>query len=312
VRLPDSIEADLQRAAQVQAERDAARDIIAPEIKALRLGEEDGGERENGDGDETGLLYEELDALRKLAPQHIAIRRLHRLRRLLEAQGQAPTWLTQWARRDRQRWQATVGLARSARGRRRDLYRQVAHELASGYSAIVIEPLDLADAARIIDGSGERTEFTKAARAGRFVASLSEFDAALRWACAKHGTALFELTGKTASTCAHCGAAGVEAVEGQGQALQCGECGALTDRKSNAAAVAWQWASQGIEERIVDYHREQSEGRLAQQRAREDRRERMQAGRRTARTASEGAMAEGSRDGQVGVADEDSGATDVR
>jgi hypothetical protein len=271
IQLPSSIESMLERASAFQAERDTARDAIVPQIKAYAFGAlpED--------------LASELAAIRRLPVQHVAVRRLHRLSGSLNRAGViVPDWLGRWRKEDRLLWQASAHLARRARNARKNFYRNLAASLARGYTAIAIEPLDLAEAAMKIDEStGERTEFSRKARSGRVVAALYELESAIRWAATKAGTAVLELTGKTARTCSLCGGS----LSGDGQELTCQDCGAIVDRKCNGAAVAWQAAHGQFEDAVADYWSEAIRSQEQRHATHAAKKQRMADGRRAARAS---------------------------
>lgn len=274
VRLPPDIEDGLDRAAAIQSRRDTARDESVQKLKEI---------------DPSALpesCREEVNAIRKLPAQHVAIGRLHRLRRLLQESGVSFDWLDRWRAADRIAWQSSAHIARRARLARRDYYRKLALELARNYSTITIEPLALAEAAkRVDDATGERSEFGAKARSGRVVAALYELDSAIRWAASKAECAILEVVGETVRTCAHCGGSTVDAEDG-GSAVHCTHCGAVTDRKLNGAATAWFAAYGTLETTVPAYHFEV----LAQMRrkgeATTERKAKLAAGRRAARTSS--------------------------
>lgn len=281
VRLPEGIEEGLARAAEAQSERDTLRDSIIERVKALDL----------GSADES--LVAEHAAIRCLPAQHIAIRRLHRLCHMLRNADRLPDWLDEWRLADRALWQLSAHVARRARNARRDYYRGIAIGLARRYAAIVIEPLDLAEAAiKVNETTGEKTDFTRRARAGRVVAALYEFESAIRWAGAKAQSAVLDLAAPTVSLCAHCGSQAIQADESDHQTLHCADCGAVTDRKINGAAMAWQIASEAREEVVTDYwlqHEAAIRERAAEQ---AEKRRKLAQGRADARARAEAAKAD--------------------
>lgn len=278
VQLPESVEADLARADAVKSQRDVALNALLVSIKSFKLGASAPEE-----------VAEDLAAAQRLSVSTFSARRAYRLLSLMTKHDISFGELSAWASEDRKAWQAEVGIARRARNRRRDYYRQVAIELARNYSAVVLEPLDLAEAAlKVNEATGEKTEFSAKARAGRVVAAIYEFEQAIRWACAKHATAVFDLSGApTASRCAHCGSSDVEPAATDHRMVSCRECGAQEDRKVSGAAVAWGFAIDGIAERIVDWHAATTQGRQEAKAATALRKAKMAEGRRTARTMSD-------------------------
>ena len=244
--LLDSVEEDLARATALTARRAANRKAIVE-----RLGTFARQHRVLPDA-----LGTELAAMRMLPADKVAASRVYRLRQLLTDAGIRRSWLDAWIAEDRKQWQAALMMARRARGRRRDFYRRVALELARRHRAVVLEPLDLKAASRATDAaSGAWSAFSRHARAGRAVVALHEFDRAIRWACARHATAVFDLTGLTTRTCATCGSVDVVATRGSAAHLQCLHCGTQHDRYANAAACAWSHARAGLDHRLAGYRK---------------------------------------------------------
>jgi hypothetical protein len=247
IALPADIETDLQRASQVQALRDKLRDEAAPALKALL---------DDVAASDDGSLRAELEALKRLPTAFISAKWFYRVQSLAHRSGLCVAWLDFWVARDRKHWQEAVGVARRARNRRRQFYREIALDLARRYTAIVIEPLDLQRAAKKIDeATGKRGEFNRKARSGRTVAAIYEFESEVRKAALDHGRALFELTGElTVGRCAHCASEKVDASADDAQVLTCAACGAVSERKRSGAAVAWQFVRVGLEKRVMDCH----------------------------------------------------------
>ena len=292
LQLPPDVEAGLERSAALQSERDQARDAIVARLKseswdAALLTPAAGSEEIDPDSAATKVAQagERLRAIRRLPVHHVALRRLHTLCYALRDADALPLWLEAWRKEDRLRWQSATHIARRARNLRKDFYRTTASRLAQSYSAIVLEPLDLAKAARKVDeGTGEKTEFARKARSGRVVAALYEFESSIRWAAAKHGTALLEMTGGTAQACAHCGGA-VAPDDQDSQLLRCGACGAEIDRKRNGAAVAWQAASDNLESLVEDFWRLSIDTKQAAKDKQQEKKTKMAEGRRATRAA---------------------------
>lgn len=278
LRLPQSIEADLERAALIQGQRDAARDEVFQRIKTELVVPQESSE----------TLIDEVAALTRLPAQHVALNRLHRLCRMLRDNDPSlvPDWLEQWRKEDKMRWQSHTHTAQRARNTRKDFYRKTALDLARQYDAIVLEPLDLKKAAQKVDKStGEKTEFTRRARSGRVVAALYEFESSIKWAATKAGTAVLELSGKTATHCSLCGDT-IHSDDENPQVLNCTHCGAVLDRKLNGAAVAWQTVCNAREEAVAEFWLFLRE---AQERKREEKAtklSKMMAGRNKARASN--------------------------
>lgn len=275
LRLPADIEQDLERAAQYQSRRDVERVALLARTCTAPV------------DDLPESLADEVAAIRKLRPQHVSAQRLYRLAADLQREGLEGhpllIELQAWRREDRKLWQASVGLAQRARGRRRDHYRKLAAELARNHAVVAIEPLELSEAAvKVDERTGERSEFTRKARAGRVVAALYELDQALRWACAKAGTAVVEVSGPTASRCCYCGAE-AQPLEGDWQKIACPSCGAVTDRKLAGAVNAWQAVAPHVPALLEEYRELQERTWVESVEQAAARRERMAAGRRAAR-----------------------------
>lgn len=260
--LPSSIEDDLAQAAELQARRARARDALLSHLATLTRVKRQ----------LPATLREELVSLARLPANQLAAPRLYRLHAALGKAGLWRDWFDDWIRDDRMQWQAAVLLARRARGRRRDFYRCAALQIASHHRAVVLEPLDLRAASKAVDeASGQWAGFSRHARAGRVTVALHEFEQALRWACIRHDTPVFELKGMTTRTCAVCGALGLTeppglARDGRRQVL-CSHCGAQHDRQANAACCAWRKTHEDLDLRIRD-HRSRGAGLIEQTKAR--------------------------------------------
>lgn len=275
--LPPGIEEALGRSAEIQGLRDAERDAVAVKVRALDVPETAGE-----------ALRGVISKMRKTRPQDISANRLHCVCRMLKDEDRIPEWLETWRHADRLRWQDQTHIAKRARNARKTFYREVAMSLARRYSAIAIEPLDLAEAAiKVNPATGEKTDFSRKARAGRVVAALYELDSAIRWAATKAGSAVLDISAGTASQCSVCGGAHVAASSDDHQMMTCSDCGAIIDRKQNGAAVAWQIVMEQRESHVEDFWIAHL-GRRDEARARKaEKLEKMAEGRRSARTASD-------------------------
>lgn len=276
IKLPADIEHDLERASAVQSLRDEARDTLHPHLKEWPL---------------TGIesLDTEIQAIQKLPAQYIDQGRLHRLIDRMLANGitDNPLWLREWRALDKKRWQAEVYIARRARNRRKNFYTELVRSWVKQYRAIVLEPLDLKEAAVKLNAwTGERGEFTKKARAGQRVAALFELVEIICWQAKKAGVAVFEERIESIKTCSSCGKSGMEESATDWHMLQCHHCGAVHDRKLNGASVLYQYAESGIGQRINHYHEEALllENKKAIKKM--EKLQKMQEGRRKARTLS--------------------------
>lgn len=285
VSLPPSIEAALERAAEIQGKRDESRDAISVKVHAIELPESAGE-----------ALHEIIGKMRRTRPQDISANRLHYLCRLLRDEDRLPEWLEEWRHADRLLWQDQTHIAKRARNARKTFYRELAISLGRRYSAIAIEPLDLAGAAvKVSELTGEKSDFTKKARAGRVVAALYELESAIRWAATKTGAAVLDLVSETASQCSICGGSHVTASKKDHQTLLCSDCGAVLDRKQNGAALAWQAVSEKRDDHVEDFwiahlgKRDDAASKKAEKLSK------MAEGRRKTRTGSDGETPEGSR-----------------
>jgi hypothetical protein len=281
LQLPPIIEQDLALSGDIQGRRDSSRDEIIPKLKAIALPE--------GIPDEIVELFTKIKPLQS---QYISSNRIHYFCHLLKKHDAMPEWLEEWRKSDRLLWQAHTHIARRARNARKDFYRNVAINLARQYEVIVIEPLQLAEAATKVNNvTGEKTEFSKKARSGRVVASLYEFESAIRWAAAKTGSALLELNGDTASKCAICGSTSIQVNSENGQILHCDECGAVLDRKQNGAAIAWQLADKQKEGAVEDFWVDLRNQRLEQSESKSNRMSKIIQKRRENKTMQSEAIA---------------------
>jgi len=285
VSLPPSIEAALERAAEIQGKRDESRDAISVKVHAIELPESAGE-----------ALQEIIGKMRRTRPQDISANRLHYLCRLLREEDRLPEWLEEWRHADRLLWQDQTHIAKRARNARKTFYRELAISLGRRYSAIAIEPLDLAGAAvKVSELTGEKSDFTKKARSGRVVAALYELESAIRWAATKTGAAVLDLVSETASQCSICGGSHVTASKKDHQTLLCSDCGAVLDRKQNGAALAWQAVSEKRDDHVEDFwiahlgKRDDAASKKAEKLSK------MAEGRRKTRTGSDGETPEGSR-----------------
>lgn len=277
IQLPIEIEAGLSRAAEFKSQRDSMLNELVGKLGEWPLTGDEG-------------IDTEIGKLQKLPATHIAQSRLHRLIHKSWARGFEgefqPAWLREWKSKDRKLWQAEVGMARKARARRKKFYELLALEWCGNYQAIVLEKPDLKKAAKKVDDkTGERSEFTKKARAGRQIAALYELVSAIKWQAKKLGVALFEENAATVSHCSHCGEPTVTAKPDDHQVLLCSSCGAVTDRKANGAAVLYQVSATGMEERIKQFHIDEGKKQLAALQKKTDRLKKMQEVRRTKQQA---------------------------
>jgi hypothetical protein len=300
IQLPPEVEAGIKHAAVLQSDRDTSRDEIVPRLKEIELPAISEEEIDPHDPDLGKVLLlkttEEQATIKRLPIQYVAIRRLHRLCAMLRDLDRLPDWLDAWRKEDKMRWQSATHIAKRARNLRKDFYRGLASRLSKKYSAIAIEPIDLAESApKLNEVTGEKTEFAKKARAGRVIAAIYELESAIRHAAIKNGAALFEITGKTASQCGICGGS-VVSNERDSQLLHCNHCGAELDRKQNGAAMAWQKVSDEVENLVTDFWTETLSAREEHAKKTMDKKAKMADGRKAARTKVEDKKPEDSRE----------------
>jgi hypothetical protein len=287
LQLPPEIETGLDRAAQIQSKRDAARNAVVARMKQIPLSLAWSSAPE---------AQQEYDAICRLAPSKVAINRLYRLCSMLQRAGlAAPDWLASWRAADRLDWQDTSHIAAAKRQQRNNYYRNEALRLVREFEVIAIEPIDLKASAQKVDvRTGEKNELHAKARAGRVIASLHEFELALRWAAARAQTALLELSGPTVQTCCHC-AGRTQQPDEYVQVLNCLDCGAVIDLKRNAAAVGWQAVNADLEQLTQAYWQTAADAERKSKDAKASRLTKMAAGRKAARTKRERLDGAGSR-----------------
>ena len=238
IQLPVFIEENLAKAKAIQGTRDAARDALHAQLKAVERSHWDAWPEELGG---------EVMAILRLPAQHVAISRLHRLMWRIAKEHPdllvaSLAFLENWRKLDKIAHQSSAGIARRARNARRDFYRVLALNQCKTYSAIVVDSVDLKEAAIVVNEvTGDHNDLTRQSRAGRVVVALHEYISSLKWAAARCKTAIIESNGKAVNICSACGCEGLQLVEdSKYQELKCPHCGARHDRKRNAAAVVFQ------------------------------------------------------------------------
>jgi Zn finger protein HypA/HybF involved in hydrogenase expression len=190
-------------------------------------------------------------AIRHLPTRNISASRLQRFCRLLISLDiLVPGPLELWRRFDRDAVQTIAFKTRRARNRRKMHYRTVALELTTKYKAIIMEIPDLKAAnTKVSLETGETSDMNRKSRYGQRVAALSEMKNLIQQLALRENCVLIELKGeKTVQTCGFCGKEGVKGDEEDAQVLHCPNCGAVSSRKQNGAAVAWQIARDRIDE----------------------------------------------------------------
>lgn len=278
LRLPPTIEEMLTRSREIQQARDTARDELVPRIKA-EISLPDSAEE---------AFVEQWMAFRRTQTQHVSSNSVHRLcARLRETGVELPEWLERWRKADKLQFQSQAHIARRARNARKTFYRTVAADLASRYATIAIEPLDLKAAAIKVDKiTGEKTDLARKARAGRVTAAIYELESALRWAATKHGCAVLDIQGKTATYCSICGGK-VANDDASSQLLHCDGCGAELDRKQNGAALCWIACNDRYEDVVTDFWTQTAEAQREKTAKNAEKKERMMSGRAAARARTQ-------------------------
>lgn len=187
IQLPPEVESRLTQSAEIQAKRDTSRDEVVPRLKDIPKGIVDSWPES---------IRDEYNRIIRLPSNHVAASRLHRLWWSLFKEGlplAEVEALTTWRAGDKRDHQASASLARSARGMRKDFYRNLALRQCQEFEAIILDQPDLKESAqKISDVSGERNELGRIARSGRVVAALHEYTLALKWAATRCGTTLIE------------------------------------------------------------------------------------------------------------------------
>jgi predicted RNA-binding Zn-ribbon protein involved in translation (DUF1610 family) len=278
LHLPPEIENNIKRSAVILSERDNQRDAIIPTVKEIVL-------PDLPEEDPLAVLFGKIQ---KTPAQHVSANRLHYLFRLLREKNIAiPEALEAWRKKDRMQWQTQASLARTARNRRKTLYRQVALDWAQTYQTILIEMPDLKKAALKLDEkTGEKTELAKKSRAGRTLAALYELESAIRWAACKCGSAILKLQGEhTASTCSLCGGITLQTDEEDSQVQYCPNCGSTVDRKKNGAANGWKAAHADLESLVTEYWQTVLEQRTKAAERKAEKSAKMAEGRKTSQAA---------------------------
>ncbi|MDK2124485.1 zinc ribbon domain-containing protein [Parachitinimonas caeni] len=249
LRLPPELDQQFDHADELKSRRDALRDELVPELRAVDWCHA------------PEPIAERLAKIKRVPkPQYVAPGQLAML--VLAWRQHCPDYLPDWLARleawrqtDRLLWQASSHLARRTRNARRKLYQQWALDLARRYEVIVIDTPDLEQTAKVKDEeTGAHNKLGARARAGRVRASLYELRQALEWAAARHGTIIADIKGRTSKTCAYCQGK-AEPPEPAARAVHCQnpDCGAVTDREHNAAAVCYQQADRRQQEIRYQY-----------------------------------------------------------
>lgn len=142
--------------------------------------------------------------------------------------------LEAWRRKDRHLYQWECDERAKARGRRKDIYRQLAADLTSRYSTILLGDTDLRQVARRAAPDQEDPQHATARR-NRTRAAVGELQDAIKAAASKRGVAVDRVSAQhVTDTCHACGErCAFDAAEHVHHA--CAHCGVVWDQDDNAA-----------------------------------------------------------------------------
>lgn len=247
LNLPQEVETGLNQAAEIESTRSKNRDDVFKWFKELPV-----AAVSTWTAPEVAFLVEEFSAIRRLPATYVSPSRLHRFWWNMQRNNLVTDdWLelTNWRSVDKLNHQNSIHGSKRARNLRKNHYRNLALSMCQQCKSIVIDSPDLSEAAIVVNkNTGERNELNKKARAGRVVVALYELISAIKWAAARCDTVLIETDGDTASVCSSCGGIGLRTVEDtQYQQQECPHCGAVHDRKLNAAASTFQRIANGVD-----------------------------------------------------------------
>ncbi len=167
-----------------------------------------------------------------LGARHVDATALHAAVRLLGFDVPAP--VLHWYRRYRHLLVWRDNLRAKLIGRRREVFRLAAREIARSYRVIGIEKLDLAKMARVKKSDFGDNELFPAARAQRVRACVHEFANWIRHQARKHGAEVVEATSYTTMRCRDCGQL-TKQKDRSRVVWMCEKCGAVWDQDVNAA-----------------------------------------------------------------------------
>ena len=125
-----------------------------------------------------------------------------------------------------------ANLRDKVQGRRKDLYRCWAKEIAESYGQIAIDEMNLAELAKVEKQDGTPNELTQIAKRNRVIASLGLFREWIKKQATKTGSTVALSKKKTSSICSECG----KSVSKQKTLVwRCPHCKALWDQDENAS-----------------------------------------------------------------------------
>ena len=139
-----------------------------------------------------------------------------------------------WQKRIKRRTKEMYDLRNKLINRRKNIYRNIACEIARDYSLVRIANLRLKDIAKVKRSDGSDTKLTDIARKNRNRAALAELTLYIQQACIKNGVAVEKIdTTYMTRTCSQCGH--LNPADTGDLQLSCEGCGALYDQDDNAA-----------------------------------------------------------------------------
>ena len=240
IYLPADVEGDLDRVEAWQAERDLSRDEIVQWLRAQSVSELPDD------------LSERIRSITKLPVQHVSAARMAGLAWYWHDghADQAPELyakLGAWRKTDAEAWERMAHVRRRAQNRRLTFYRQTASRWCQKFRLIILRDLDLKAMVDVKDEkTGEHNELGAKARAGRYVAALSELTQALMNAASREHTNLIRVTAGTVEKCSVCGFDILELREHV--VATCTNCGEQLERRTNASANLRRYADENRDE----------------------------------------------------------------
>ncbi len=154
-------------------------------------------------------------------------------------EGDGPTFaaLESWRYHDDHLWQWECDQRQQALGRRRELFRRFAADMARRSAEVVLEIFDLRAFAVLPYAEDDESEQAAFARANRHLVATSELRLAVRNACSSRSRTVSEVPAERSTiTCHVCGL--VEAFDAAAELRHaCGGCGEEWDQDHNASAV---------------------------------------------------------------------------
>lgn len=229
IRLPADILTDLERVDEWASERDKARDAAVAQLRVQQL------------DNVPQLLAERLVDLLRLPTQHISSARVAWVVLLWRDgyPGFAPETLAvleAWRKSDATLWERIAHTRRRALNRRRAFYLSLDAQWARRYDTLMLQDLDLARMAAIKDeATGEHNELGAKARHGRYVAALSELEAACVRAMQKSGGQVVVVNDVDTTKCSHCGETAAELTTAI--VAKCPGCGEVLEKRTNTATL---------------------------------------------------------------------------